>query len=361
MARRSVSSSTSASSSTSKKGKPSSATKMVAAKAQLPKASEGSEQKVPHTVLLMSDEEDRRSRDLVGQISARFDARLADAMEAEIESYRGDPPDLSMSVETYLHEARALACLAEWHANPRGKVSVGLAPHAPRLGGDIAAQILYLCKLGKEGEILVEQGRTPIDDVVIKRGLTVFRRLRSALDVVVDDGVQDKKDVAIAALKRQHESSPRTFATLASGLEAYAAMGTTLAADLATLHGFEMSMIDEATSIAGILVSRAGTTPTVSSAPLVARRDAILGLIRARVQKLRRVMRFAFSEYPSLLKATASTHDRERRRASKAKPVKPTEDETEPKPKPSPHKPTPVDDPSDDSDRIPDDLIDDDE
>ncbi|MBK8217593.1 MAG: hypothetical protein IPK71_28025 [Myxococcales bacterium] len=161
MARRSVSSSASASSSTSKKGKPTSATKMVAAKAQLTKASEVSEQKLPHTVLLMSDEQDRRSRDLVGQISARFDARLADAMEAEIESYRGGPPDLSMSVETYLHEARALACLAEWHANPRGKVSVGLAPHAPRLGGTSPPRSSTSASSGKRARSWSNKGGRP--------------------------------------------------------------------------------------------------------------------------------------------------------------------------------------------------------
>jgi len=351
MARRSVSASSSPSSpsSPSKKPKaPSSASRLASAK----NAPAASEAKLPTTVLVAPASEDRRQVDLVARISARFDARMSDALEEEIAGYSGPEIELSMPLDSFLHEASALACLAEWHAVPRGNVKESLAPHAARLGGDIAAQILLLCKLGAEAEILASQGRVPTHDGTVQRGVVVFRRLRMALEVVVEDGIEDQKDVAVAALRRQHQGTPKTIAKLASGLAAYAGMCRTLATELRALPGFDMALIDEASSIAGLLVSRSAA-PRTATSTIGARRNAIVALVRARTKKLRLVLRYTFADHPSILKSAASAHHRERRRASKERGPKPDA-------LPSPAKPAPVDGPTDD-DRIPDDLVDDDE
>jgi hypothetical protein len=278
---------------------------------------------------------------------------MSDALEEEIAGYSGPEIELSMPLDSFLHEASALACLAEWHAVPRGNVKESLAPHAARLGGDIAAQILLLCKLGAEAEILASQGRVPTHDGTVQRGVVVFRRLRMALEVVVEDGIEDQKDVAVAALRRQHQGTPKTIAKLASGLAAYAGMCRTLATELRALPGFDMALIDEASSIAGLLVSRSAAprTPTSTNG---ARRNAIVALVRARTKKLRLVLRYTFADHPSILKSAASAHHRERRRAAKERGPKPDA-------LPSPAKPAPLEGPTDEDDRIPDDLVDDDE
>ena len=357
MARSISASSSSSSSAKSKapKAAPSSKSRLTAAtkKGAGSKASPGAT--LPPTVLVAPAEEDRRQVDLVARISERFDASLRDSLEKEIAAYAGPPIELSTSLGTFFHEASALACLAEWHTVPRGVIEESLAPHAERLGGDIPAQLLYLSKLGAEGEILVEQGRAPTGDAVIQRGIAVFRRLRIALDVLVDDGVEDQKDVAVAALRRQYVGTPTTTKKLASGLSAYAGVCRTLESELSALPGFDMNLIHEATSIAGIIVSRTSAPrTTAATSGLTTRRNAIVALIRARVQKLRLVMRYTFADHPSILKSAASAHNRDRRRAAKGK-------GQEPDALPSPTKPKPVDGPNDEDDRIPDDLIDDDE
>ena len=345
MARRSVSASSSTSSSSSSTKNP-----------KAPAASKAAgEAMLPPTVLIAPAGEDRRQIDLVARISARFDAPMSDALEKEIAAYSGPEVELSMPLDRFFHEASALACLAEWHAVPRGIVKESLAPHAARLGGDIAAHLLLLCKLGAEGEILASQGRVPTGDATVKRGIFVFRRLRMALELVVEDGVEDQKDVAVAALRRQHPGTPRTTTKLASGLSAYAGVCRTLAIELRALPGFDMALIDEAASIAGLLVSRAAAPRTATGTNgLAARRNAIIALVRARVKKLRLVMHYTFADHPSILKSAASAHNRDRRRAAKGK-------EQAPDALPSPTKPEPVDGPNDEDDRIPDDLIDDDE
>jgi hypothetical protein len=353
MARRSVSASSSPSSPSKKPKPPSSASRLASAK-NAPAASEATVgAKLPATVLVAPAGEDRRQVDLVARISARFDARLSDALEEEIAGYSGPEIELSMPLDSFLHEASALACLAEWHAVPRGIVKESLAPHAARLGGDIAAQILLLCKLGAEAEILASQGRVPTHDGTVQRGVVVFRRLRMALEVLVEDGIEDQKDVAVAALRRQHQGTPKTIAKLASGLAAYAGMCRTLATELRALPGFDMALIDEASSIAGLLVSRSAA-PRTATSTIGARRNAIVALVRARAKKLRLVLRYTFADHPSILKSAASAHHRERRRASKEKGPKPDA-------LPSPAQPAPVDGPTDEDDRIPDDLVDDDE
>lgn len=356
MARSISASSSSSSSAKSKapKAAPSSKSRLTAATKKGTGSTASPGASVPATVLIAPAEEDRRQVDLVARISERFDASLRDSLEKEIAAYAGPPIELSTSLGTFFHEASALACLAEWHTVPRGVIEESLAPHAERLGGDIAAQLLYLSKLGAEGEILVEQGRAPTGDAVIQRGIAVFRRLRIALDVLVDDGVEDQKDVAVAALRRQYIGTPTTTKKLASGLSAYAGVCRTLESELSALPGFDMNLIHEATSIAGIIVSRTSAPRTTAgTSGLTTRRNAIVALIRARVQKLRIVMRYTFADHPSILKSAASAHHRERRRASKERGPKPDA-------LPSPAKPAPVDGPTDD-DRIPDDLVDDDE
>lgn len=357
---RSVSASSSSSSSAKSKAPkaaPSSKSRLTAAtkKGAGSKAAPGAA--LPPTVLIAPAGEDRRQVDLVARISERFDASLRDRLEKEIAAYAGPPIELSTSLDTFFHEASALACLAEWHSVPRGVIHESLAPHAERLGGDIAAQLLFLAKLGAEGEILVEQGRAPTGDAIIQRGIAVFRRLRIALAVLVDDGVEDQKDVAVAALRRQYVGTPTTTKKLASGLSAYAGVCRTLESELSALPGFEMNLIQEATSIAGIIVSRTSAPRTTAgTSGLTTRRNAIVALIRARMQKLRLVMRYTFADHPSIIKSLASAHVRERRRASKGKEPKP-----DGLPAPKPQKPAPVDDTNDEDDRIPDDLIDDDE
>ena len=113
-----------------------------------------------------------------------------------------------------------------------------------------------------------------------------------------------------------------------------------------------MALIDEASSIAGLLVSRSAA-PRTPTSTIGARRNAIVALVRARTKKLRLVLRYTFADHPSILKSAASAHHRERRRAAKERGPKPDF--------PSPVKPAPVDGPSDEDDRIPDDLVDDDE
>lgn len=279
---------------------------------------------------------------LVADVRSRIDQALRTKLEAECSKQAGDDPDLPIPIGIYASETIALAARIEWHQVPRDGVQASLAPHAARIGEDVAAELVYLADQIRVADSMIAQGRISEPEKLILRGRPILVRLRSALEVVVDDGVRDEKDTVVEALRKKHGSVPSRKAELSTALAAYADCCNLFRAELSNLAGFDLALIEEAAQIADAL-SASGIGTKVDTKSAMARRNRLVSVTRSRIAKVRRIARYTFSDHPDVVATFFSAFMREQRRGSK------TNDETfEPNDDPVDQDPTPTPEPQDD-------------
>lgn len=250
----------------------------------------------------------------VAILRTRVTPALVASLQAEIAADPGDEPKLEMAISTYVAESVSLACLIERHRKPLDGIGVSLEPFADRLGGDIGAQIVYLVdELRIADDKLSQSGKKPGSEPIDERGMKLLGELRGACELVVDDGVEDEKDVLVRGLRRKHVSRPRGQAALAAALSSYANAARGLSPQLATLPTFAMATIDEAEVLADLLLGKPSANNGDRTRSLRLHRNRILSALRARVRKARKVGRFAFRDYPEVLRQLASDASRDRR------------------------------------------------
>jgi len=226
---------------------------------------------------------------------------------------------------------------------PRDGIEASLAAHAARMGGDVAPELVYLADQIRITDSMIAQGRITEPEQLIMRGRPVLARIRSALEVVVDDGVRDEKDTIVQSLRKKHESVPSRKAELSTALAAYADCCTLFQAELANLAGFDVALVEEATQIADAL-SASGNGPKVDTKSTVARRNRLVNMARTRIGKVRRIARFTFSDNPEIVSAFFSAFRREQKRGAKGSDEpEPTDDPVDQDPAPTPK---PQDDPT---------------
>ncbi len=289
------------------------------------------------TPLILKQEKTDEHLELYETLLKRFTPALVERMSSEVRALPGNEIDVGIPANVYVSEAAALACLAEWHMSPRPPVMVSLVAQKKRLGADMCVELVYLTEKIRELETLLSQGKAASAEKLMARGTALMRRMRRALDVVVDDGVTDEKDVAVEALRREHEMPPTSQLALIDALKAYCGTCRTLAPELGELEGFDMAILDEATKVAGALLSHTVGVQPQGLTKLRKDRNSMLSLMRDRVAKLRKVMAFVFDEHPEVVRATASEYGRNKRRASaRAKAAGLPKDKVEPKPSPEP-------------------------
>ena len=280
---------------------------------------------------------------LVAALRDRITAPVRADLEAQATTQSSADVDVQMPVNVYTSEAIAIAARIEWHQVPRDGVPVTLAGHAARLGGDVAAQIVYLADQVRIADSIIAQSRVTDPEKLMAKGQPILVRLRSALEVVVDDGVRDDKDIVVESLRKAHDSVPGSKADMASALAAYADACNLLEADLADLAGFDPKLVVQAAEIADAL-SASGNATKTDTKSVIGRRNRLMGMIRTRLAKVRRIARFTFSDHPEVVAQFFSAFRRERRGAKGGQePVDPSDDSVEPEPAPTPE---PSDDPT---------------
>lgn len=281
---------------------------------------------------------------LVALLRDRISASLRADLEAQATTESSEEIDVQMPVNVYAGEAIAIAARIEWHQVPRDGAKFSLAPHADRLGGDVAAQIVYLVDHVRIAESLIAQSRVTDPEKLMAKGQPALVRMRSALEVIVDDDVRDDKDTVVESLRKAHASVPARKADLASALAAYADTCKLFAVELSGLDGFDPSVVVQAAQIADAL-SASGTSTKTDTKAAIGRRNRLMRMIRTRLAKVRKIARFTFSAHPEIVAVFFSAHLREQRRGAKAseEPVDPSDDSVEPDPAPTPE---PSDDPT---------------
>jgi len=254
---------------------------------------------------------------VVRKMRARITPKMIASLELSLASQPSDDVPVGMPIGTFCKEAVGVAAFAERYWQPVEGIDACLAPHEARLGGDPGPQLVFLTDQFRQADAMLVQGSLPTGDPLQPLAQKQLTEIRSACEVVVDDGVQDKKDVMVVALRKQHASAPKTVGELTNALASYVTAARSLSAELEALPGFDMRVLDAAQNTVDHLLGRGNGASNEATRPTRIRRNRLLSMIRARVATIRKVGKFAFRNYPDILREMASAYNRDRRRAAK--------------------------------------------
>lgn len=306
---------------TSKTGNPVAPAKLtrVEAKAAKPakkamKVAEATTDTASHLVTVESLVIAKETESIVAVLRARITPEMLALIEQNIPAHSGDDVPIGMPNAIFCKEAVGVACFAERYWELVDGLDACLAPHKRRLGGDPAPELVYLADPCRQADAMLVQGSLASGDSFPMRAQKLLTEIRTACEVVVDDEVEDKKDVLIVALRKQHASKPTTVGDLTNALASYVTAARSLSPELSELAGFTMSSVEAAQGVVDHLLGRGMASSTRTTR---IRRNRLLVMIRNRVAKIRKVARFTFRNYPDILRETASAYSRERRRSAK--------------------------------------------
>ena len=223
---------------------------------------------------------------------------------------------LGMPFATFVSEAVDCALMIhKYWTTPNPDKYRSLSAYAHRLGHTMAAEIVHLVDRAEVARDEAKAIAKAVDELQISRARFVNRELRLAAELDADDGVRDEKDVSVEALRRSHETTPRTIAALADSIGAYARYAKKHTASFAQAPDFDVALIAEGELLSDALRARRKATRATNEARET--RDLYLQLLIDRIAKVRRLVRHAYRATPEVIREATSAFHRERRRADR--------------------------------------------
>jgi hypothetical protein len=152
---------------------------------------------------------------------------------------------------------------------------------------------------------------TPKTQPLVDRGRYLVNELTAGFDYLLDDGVDEPADAALATAKRRLAEDDNR-ATLIQALVALSGIAADVRQRLATEISFDVALIDESAALANTL-SEAGVPNTgFVASELVDLRKRLMTLTDNRVREIRKAARFVFRNHPDIVQKAASAHRRRR-------------------------------------------------
>jgi hypothetical protein len=161
----------------------------------------------------------------------------------------------------------------------------------------------------------------PVHAGMRTRAEFVLRELVAAIEWLLDDGQHDESDQQLACLREEHAPLSSSTDSLGTQLADYAALASQLRARLATISGFNMSLIDDAHHLARELrqISKE-VSLSEQTAQAMDLRNRIATLLVDRMTLVRSAACFVFRNHSSIARLAASTFDLRRRTGSRRQP-----------------------------------------
>ena len=252
------------------------------------------------------------------KLRAKITPQLVARIEAEAEAANVGEIELGMPFAIYFAEAIETAVMVDKYWEPISPKLGALSRYGARIGNDVAVELVHLVDLAESAWDEAKQADVIRSQMEVERARYVLRELRLGAEVVVDDGVRDEKDVMFESLQKEHETDPRTLSGIASALGGYARFAKKLAKELAEIPDFDMNLLAEAELLRDALRVR-GTVGEQDVTARAARdlRNAYLELIRIRLAKVRKVVRYAYRANPEIVREATSGYLREKRRTER--------------------------------------------
>jgi hypothetical protein len=164
-----------------------------------------------------------------------------------------------------------------------------------------------------------------VDPVVVdlgERARFLVDELESALEFLLDDGVEEPADAKLTQIQEFHAQNGQRSSALHQALSDYAALAASLKGRLVEVDDeFDVALIDEAQKLAATLATAPAALPTAASDANVKEatrlRNGMLVLMMGKVALVRKAAARVFSGRPEILREVTSTYERRRRAAAR--------------------------------------------
>ena len=187
----------------------------------------------------------------------------------------------------------------------------------PKSTGDDIVSLVYATQEAQTRLLLI------VDPVVVDlgdRARFVIDELESALEFLLDDGVEEEADQQLAAVQEFHAQAGQRSSALSQALRDYAKLADSLKSRLEEVdEDFDVSLIAEAKQLSETLAAAPAQPP---EAPTQAKealgiRNGMLALLMGKVAQVRKAAAHVFRAHPDILREVTSTYERRRRAAAR--------------------------------------------
>lgn len=232
---------------------------------------------------------------------------------------RTDNP-LKIPYDVALGEAASAAAFMDRYWEPTGD-RPGLKSVKKRLPQAVAEEITSLVKAVQLAQtklvLLVDPAVASSGD----RARYLAGELESAIEFLLDDGVEEAADTQLAQLKGFHADDGERSSSLAQALLDYGTLAQTLEDRLVEIDDdFDPAMIGEALALAKTLAEAGSKAVPATPADVqaaTATRNRMLVLLTDRVAQVRRAASRVFRNHPDTLREVMSAYERRRRAAAR--------------------------------------------
>jgi len=153
-----------------------------------------------------------------------------------------------------------------------------------------------------------------------QRATELIRVLSNGCELVLDDGVHEPADDALAAAKALVTDDTR--AARIEHMFALAEVADEVKPRLAALKDFDVSWIGEIRALAQKLSSEGPPVAGRPASPEIDLRNRLITLLDQRVSKVRRAAAYVYRDRPEVLRLVTSAYERQRRLEAKRKKAK---------------------------------------
>ena len=229
-----------------------------------------------------------------------------------------DVKPAGMPIETYLLEGEGLAGFIEryWEKD-EDKGVPGLSEVGNRFDRSVGEEMTSLVRASRTAHMKVlfpeDAGKDTAE--AVERAQFVVSELADACEYVLDDGVEEPADLALAEADERAEDDSR--ASLIQSLVNYAGVADSIKDRFADLSTFDVSFIDEARRLANEIGAEGPPQPGRPASPHIDLRDRLLTLLGQRMRSTRATARYVFRHHPKIVRKATSAYKRRRRLAAR--------------------------------------------
>ncbi|WP_437618890.1 hypothetical protein [Sorangium sp. So ce1151] len=226
---------------------------------------------------------------------------------------------LKVPYDIALKEAGQVAGFIDKHWEPTGTLP-GLKRVRARLPESTGEEIVSLVYAVQEAQTKL---LLLVDPVVIdhgERARSVLDELESALEFLLDDGVEEPADAQLAAIQEFHADIGQRSSSLHQALSDYAALAGSLKERLIEVdEDFDVALIAEAKELARALAAAPAAPPPSDSEVKDATRirNGLLRLLQEKIALVRKAAARVFQRNPEVLREVTSNYERRRRTAAR--------------------------------------------
>ncbi|WP_437894163.1 hypothetical protein [Sorangium sp. So ce124] len=224
-----------------------------------------------------------------------------------------------MPYDVFLKEAGQVAGFVAARWEPTTSLP-GLQRVKARLPASTADDILSLVHAAQTAQTTL---LLLVDPVVIdhgERARFLIEELESAIEFLLDDGVDEPADTQLATIQAFHADSAQRSSALHQALSDYAGLAESLKDRLVEIdEAFDVALIKEARELARALAAAPAAPPPADSEVKEATRirNGMLVLLMSKMGLVRKAAARVFQRHPEILREVTSTYERRRRAAAR--------------------------------------------